>query len=123
MTFTGNPSDRVKDYVYEVLAKYMQASVKFDIGKLDIKSTESLTKYGAQIINAIGENIANNSTSKTIKTDVGTIRLSLSGFSGGFSGSAFVNNELVEGIVSGNTAITDFLKNLSDAVNDLMYQV
>ncbi len=124
VTFTGNPSDRVKDCVYEVLAEYMQTSVKFDIGKLDIKSTESLTKYAAQIINAIGENIENNSTSKTIRTDVGTIRLSLTGFSGGFSGSIFVNNELVAGIVSGNKTkvITDYLKNLSDAVNNLMYQ-
>ena len=124
VTFKGNPSDRVKDCVYEVLAEYMQTSVKFDIGKLDIKSTESLTKYAAQIINAIGENIENNSTSKTIRTDVGTIRLSLTGFSGGFSGSIFVNNEVVAVIVSGNKVkvITDYLKNLSDAVNDLMYQ-
>ncbi len=124
LTFMGDQSDRVKECAYEAIAEYMQSSVKFDLGNLEIKSTTSTQKYAQQIIAAVYDNIQKNSASKTIKTDVGTMRLNLTGTSKAFGGTLLLNNKAIATVVSTNVyeVMVDYLKNLSNTVNNLMYQ-
>ena len=124
LTFVGTQSDRIKDCAYEALAEYIQSSVKFDLGNLDIKSTKSTQKYAKQIVDAVYNNVQANTTSKTIRTDAGTMRLNLTGFSGAFTGDVSLNNKTIAVVVStdANKVMVDYLKNLSNAVNNLLYQ-
>ncbi len=124
LTFVGTQSDTIKDCAYQALAEYIQASVKFDLGNLNIESTKSTQKYAKQIVDAVYNNIQANTTSKTIRTDAGTMRLNLTGFSGAFTGDISLNNKTIAAVVSTNVnkVMVDYLKNLSDTVNNLLYQ-
>ena len=117
-------SEREKDCVYEAIAEYMQASVDFDIGELKIESSKKLKEYELEIVNGVNKNIIENTTSKTIKTDVGTIWLNFAGFAKAFEGPICLNNVPIAGVVSTNVdkVLIAYLQNLSDAVNNLLYQ-
>lgn len=117
-------SDNQKDCIYEAMAEYIDSSTKYDIGELKIKSTKSAQKYAKDIIDSVSKNIEANTTSKTIRTNAGTVRLNLTGFSRSFSGNIMLNDKLAAAVVSTNTydIMVDYLENLSKTVNDLMYQ-
>ena len=117
-------SEREKDCVYEAIAEYMQASVDFDIGELKIESSKKLKEYELEIVNGVIKNIIENTTSKTIKTDVGTIWLNFAGVAKAFEGSICLNNVPIAGVTSTNVekVLIAYLKNLSNAVNNLLYQ-
>ena len=123
---TSKLTDRQKDVVYDVLAEYMEQTSELKIDKINVSSSTSLDNAAKTIVNKVQENIIENSGVFAKHTGIGLVELNLKGASGSFTGEVLLNGKLVavcnSGIKGTWTTLTNYIKNLREVVNDLMYQ-
>ena len=119
-------TDREKDAIYDTLADYLEEVSEFDLGTIKVTDDKKLNSYSKQIIDAVQNNLLENSREYSKSTTSGIVKFNTIGVSNAFFGNVFLRGNMVGGLLSGKKRTYDtmvsYIKNLSNAVNDLLYQ-